>query len=159
IKKDNIKRIDQFYTFLQNNDIPNIDHREVLLNQKKNAQLYLKNDSHWNAKGVYYAYYNIIDKISKQDSSIKAPLQMDEFNLQEVPNYLRGDLLSILGIDNNIGLFNDTYVKFPTSGIQFKRTNNAYGNGNLLIENLDCENEITVVFFGDSFSRELLNFL
>tara|TARA_R110002050_G_scaffold178088_2_gene311326 strand:+ start:10008 stop:11717 length:1710 start_codon:yes stop_codon:yes gene_type:complete len=159
IKKENIKRIDQFYIFLNNNNIPNCDHRETLLKQKKNDQLYLKNDSHWNAKGAYYAYYNIINLISKEDRSISPPLGIDVFHLQKLQNYLGGDLLPILGIDNSMGLFNDNYIRYRPSRNHFKKSKDIYGKGNLLIENLECENEKTAVFFGDSYSKELLNFL
>ena len=58
-----------------------------------------------------------------------------------------------------MGLFNDNYIRYRPSRNHFKKSKDIYGKGNLLIENLECENEKTAVFFGDSYSKELLNFL
>ena len=159
IKKDTLQRIDQFFTYLEKSNISYVDHRNDILQQRDNEQLYLKNDSHWNARGAYIAYKNIIGALSDKDSSITPPRNIKKFELLEVENYLGGDLLSILGIDNSFGFFKDTYIKHPRDSDYLIRTKNVYGRGTLLIENRKSKNNKIAVFFGDSYSKELLKFL
>ncbi|RKN82777.1 alginate O-acetyltransferase AlgX-related protein [Ulvibacterium marinum] len=159
IKKDTNERINQFYAFLNKNKVLNVDHRDTLMASKDNHQLYLKNDSHWNANGAYYAYFHILKMISEYDSMISPPLPRKEFKLIEVENYKGGDLLPILGIDNSFEFFTDTYIKHPPREPHFKSTESAYGKGTLLIENLKSDNLKTAVFFGDSYSKELIKFI
>ena len=160
LKKNNIKRIDGMYDFLNVNSILNVDHRELLKRKTDKGALYLKNDSHWNSLGAYYAYENIINILSEEDSTVMKPLSINQFQTKTIPDYKKGDLLDLLGIDNSKGYFNDTYIKFtPNRKIRTNKKMNVYGNSSFVIDNLDAENEATILFFGDSFSYELLRFM
>ncbi len=160
LKRDNSNRIDEIYNFLKENSILNVDHRKLLADNSNKRALYLKNDSHWNSLGAYYAYKNIIAELFKRNSNIGEPLALRQFEIKTISDYKKGDLLDLLGIDNSNGIFNDTYIEFsPVKKIRANRKNNVYGKGSFVIDNLDAENEETILFFGDSFSNELLQFM
>ncbi|MGB6153000.1 MAG: hypothetical protein WBG48_13540, partial [Pricia sp.] len=134
--------------------------RKLLANNAGKRALYLKNDSHWNSLGAYYAYVNIINSLYKQNRAVGEPLDKDQFQIKIISDYNKGDLLDLLGIDNSKGYFDDTYIRFiPERKIRANKIFNVYGNGSFVVENLDAANEETILFFGDSFSNELLQFM
>ena len=120
----------------------------------------MKNDSHWNSLGAYYAYKNIIEKLSSTGSNITKPLKIEDFELEFNRDYRKGDLLNMLGVDNRKGYFKDTYIKFKyLVKHNLKYSHDVYGPRSIVIDNADVSNDKTAVFFGDSYSYELLQFL
>ncbi len=160
LKKEGKRRVDQTYIFLNNKNINNLEQEKVISKNKGNHPLYLKNDSHWNSLGAYYAYKNIMEKLSLSDSGISRPLKIEDFELEFNRDYRKGDLLNLLGVDNRKGYFKDTYIKFKNSikrNLTFRK--NVYGNRSVVIDNPDAINNKTAIFFGDSYTYELLQFL
>lgn len=160
LRKKAEQRIDQFYKFTNKNKIFNVDNRNILITNAKENQLYFKNDSHWNSNGAYYAYKNIFDEISKTDKDILKPLLMDDFSINIDSDYLKGDLVNLLGIDNEDGFFRDKYysynIKKPSKIV---RQNGSYGKRSLIYENPNSGNDKIALVFGDSFSNGILQFM
>ena len=160
LKKDEERRVDQTYFFLNYNNINNIEQEKTISKNKGNHPLYLKNDTHWNSLGAYYAYKNIIEKLSSSDSIISQPLKIEDFELEFNRDYRKGDLLNMLGVDNRKGHFKDTYIEFKyLVKRNLKYSHNVYGPRSVVIDNADAINNKTAIFFGDSYSFELLQFL
>ncbi len=157
--KNNPSRIDQFYSFVNKNKINSVDNRSVFLKEKTNRVLYLKNDSHWNSFGAYYAYRNILNKISSLSLRVKKPIELNNFKITHIKDFERGDLLNLMGIDNKAKIFKDDYFRFTNANISFKRTINVYGKNSVIVENSKSENDLTALFFGDSYSYELIQFI
>ncbi|MGB5820716.1 MAG: hypothetical protein WBG90_14620 [Saonia sp.] len=160
LKKEGKRRVDQTYIFLKKNNINNIEQEKVISKNKGNHPLYLKNDSHWNSLGAYYAYKNIIEKLSLSNNNISKPLKIEDFELEFNRDYRKGDLLNLLGVDNRKGYFKDTYIKFKHSiKRNLRQRENVYGNRSVVIDNPNAINNKTAMFFGDSYSYELFQFL
>lgn len=159
LKTKNESRINQYYSFLKKNKIIHTDNRKVLLFEKAKHKLYLKNDSHWNSFGAYYTYKNIIDELFKLDSLVGAPLELEKFKVSRITDYKKGDLLNLMGIDNRNSIFKDEYFRFINSNDKFNRVLNRYGENSIIVENENSENNYVVLFFGDSYSYELVQFL
>jgi len=59
-------KYEQLVRYLKNDaSIVFIDVRERLLNEKKNKAVYYKTDTHWNDRGAFAAYQEIVNRISK----------------------------------------------------------------------------------------------
>jgi len=160
LKKPGMKRLYYTYKFLNKENINNVEQEEFILGNKGTRPLYLKNDSHWNSLGAFYAYQNIIEKISSLDGEIQKPLKIEDFEIETDDAYRKGDLLNLMGIDNQKGFFEDTYFKFkPYKLNNFKYSNNSYGIRSVIIDNPEANNDKTALFFGDSYSTELQQFL
>ncbi len=159
LKKTKRKRIDQIFEFLEKNDIPNIDHRTTLLSKKAKRMLYFKNDTHWNSLGAFYAYQGLLNKISSIHDSVTKPLSLKDYKI--IPSeHKKGDLLDLLGIDNRSGIFIDTTYRFiPNKKLSVSRNNNEYGRSSTIITNTNSGNNLTALFFGDSYTYKLLQFL
>ena len=56
-------------------------------------------------------------------------------------------------------IFKDDYFRFTNANSSFKRTVNVYGKNSVIVENNEPENDLTVLFFGDSYSYELIQFI
>mgnify|MGYP000017373768 CR=1 FL=1 len=159
LRKNSPSRMDQFYSFVNKNEINSVDNRNVFLTEKKNHVLYLKNDSHWNSFGAYYAYRNIINKISSLSLKVNKPIELNNFKITHIKDFEKGDLLNLMGIDNRSKIFKDDYFRFTNANSSFKRTVNVYGKNSVIVENNEPENDLTVLFFGDSYSYELIQFI
>jgi alginate O-acetyltransferase complex protein AlgJ len=76
--------------------IPFVNVTPALLNAKNNGRLYSKTDNHWNTKGGYEAYYQLICRIKKDFPSVKPVERKD---VAFIPNKLPGGNLALkLGI-------------------------------------------------------------
>ncbi len=160
LKNPGEKRIDQFYSFLNHEGILNVDNRDVLFSMKQKSTLYLKNDSHWNSYGAYYSYKNVVKVLSNSNDKISLPLSLSDFNIQINENYKEGDLLNLLGVDNSQGFFKDVYFSFsPKELDSYRRNEGVYGSKSLVIENLKSTSNEVALFFGDSYSYEILQFM
>ncbi|WP_405384875.1 alginate O-acetyltransferase AlgX-related protein [Maribacter sp. LLG6340-A2] len=160
LKNNAEERIDQFYRFVKSNKISNVDNRNILKTKVKNTQLYFKNDSHWNSNGAYYAYKNIFNLVANEDRDILKPLLLDDFSITIDSEYLKGDLINLLGIDNKNGYFKDDYYSYKTKKPnKIHRKNGSFGKRSLIFDNPNSGNEKVAVVFGDSFSNGILQFI
>src|SRR5262245_42223189 len=63
-------RTDQLFQALRGSPVPAIDVRPALLEAKARERVYFKTDTHWNDRGAYAAYRQIIDAVCGQDPRV-----------------------------------------------------------------------------------------
>lgn len=72
------------------NGIRYVDMGEIFRNSK-DKDFYFKTDHHYNFKGAYSTYYEIIKKINKSSKfNIMSPLEISELEISTIPNYFAG---------------------------------------------------------------------
>jgi hypothetical protein len=105
----NQSRLDQLLNYLKkNSDFQIIDLRKVLINAKKDCEVYYKTDSHWNEYGAYIAYREIMRYIGKYFENIK-PMHVSNFKI-ETKNRFGGDLAIALSLQNTI--YRENFIEF-----------------------------------------------
>jgi hypothetical protein len=82
-KKRAFSQYDQIAEATKNTDVNFIDLRPGLVAEKNTETLYLHDDTHWNDRGAYLAYREIIEGIGKQIDVGAAQLTQDNFHLRE----------------------------------------------------------------------------
>ncbi len=88
-------RLDQLLAYLHGSPVPILDLRPALLKEKSEGTLYLKTDTHWNARGAAIAQYEILKRLEKNFSGIvPRRFQSDDFKLISRP--IIGDLETML---------------------------------------------------------------
>ena len=92
--------------------IPFINVNPGLLNAKKGGRLYSITDNHWNTKGAYEAYYQVISRIKKDFPAIK-PIERKDFTFK--PFTAQGGNLALkLGIEKNVSeVYYNPEIKDP----------------------------------------------
>ncbi len=59
------RRIDQFFAYMKtHSDVPVLDLRDALLGAKTQGRVYYMTDTHWNDRGAYAAYRQVMDAIA-----------------------------------------------------------------------------------------------
>ena len=107
----NQSRLDQLLNYLKkNSDFQIIDLRKVLINAKKDCEVYYKTDSHWNEYGAYIAYREIMRYIGKYFENLK-PMPISNFKI-ETKNRFGGDLAIALSLQNK--LYRENYIEFKS---------------------------------------------
>lgn len=111
-------RLDQFVERMNGEKINVIDLRHALLDASKEQDVYYKVDTHWNERGAYYGYYEIINFLSDHDVRlIPHPLSDYEYVYQE--DLLNPDLPSVLGIPS---IREERWVFIPKFPVQETKT-------------------------------------
>ena len=65
-------RVEQLQQYLnKKSDVNFLDLTETLLDKKINNDIYIKNDTHWNSLGAYFAYVSTMDVIKKSKPDIE----------------------------------------------------------------------------------------
>jgi alginate O-acetyltransferase complex protein AlgJ len=87
-KISNTSQLDVVKKYLEMNkiDLNLIDLGPILL-ENKNLDLYLRKDSHWNSRGAFIGYQNLMNKISH-----KYPIHYDTTYKSEIIDYEENDL-------------------------------------------------------------------
>jgi len=75
-----------------------IDLKPILINAKKNGQIFYKTDMHWTAIGAYTAYCEILNRMNQDFPNLK-PLDYRNINLIQGDKITSGDALE-LALDN-----------------------------------------------------------
>jgi hypothetical protein len=94
-------RLDQLLAYLRADpDFPVLDLREPLRAAKPTGRLYLRTDSHWNARGAYYAYARIVGVLSQAYAEMKAPPWTAFQEVFDRP--IEGDCARLLGLADRL---------------------------------------------------------
>lgn len=150
IKVENTeKRCDTLIKYLESNNIDVIDPKSELLEYKDSAQVYYKNDTHWNNLGAFIGTQHINQAILGTRDNFDPNNVFDEGTAKKC------DLLNILGLSQ----FN--YDKEYNYNNSFNNINVEYTAVN---ENLDhfssnAQSDKKVLLIGDSFRWALENWL
>lgn len=155
----NESRLDQLLNYLKkNSDFQIIDLRKVLINAKKDCEVYYKTDSHWNEYGAYIAYREIMRYIGKYFENIK-PMPISNFKI-EIKNRFGGDLAITLSLQNNV--YREDYIGFK-SKIPLKARGRRLGNISKYVSQTCSECSASglhnAVIVHDSFIHELKPFI
>ncbi len=154
--KDTTSLANQLKTALAKRDFDFFNPTEALLKSKNNHLLYLKLDTHWNNEGAYIAYKSFFDYY--KDLNI-TPLPRSEFRIRYVTQTF-GDLTKMMGTKKIYGYIeNRPLFELKNKDFAFKRL--EVGDlPRLAIHTLNenVKNRQKVLFFGDSFSDNIVGF-
>jgi hypothetical protein len=94
-------RLDQLITYLESHSsFRLLDVREPLRHAKSWGQLYVRTDTHWNERGAYVAYREIIESVRGRFPDLK-PWPPSAFDAHPLRNP-GGDLAGMLGVANQV---------------------------------------------------------
>ena len=127
---------------------------DILVGKKTNefkADLYFKNDSHWNDLGAYYVYQESLARLKQSHSRLSLELRPHLF---EMRRKYSGDLANMIGLQNRL------YSQEPhTSFIDCA----ARSKVKLVKENLSvsiCDaNDTTMLLIADSFMTGIYKYM
>lgn len=74
---DESPRVDQFINYI-NGELDVVDLRPTLIDAAKEMQVYSKTDTHWNCLGAYYAYQEILNRLTNSYPELQ-PRRLDEY--------------------------------------------------------------------------------
>lgn len=95
---NHVTRLDQLINYLHEHTTINvIDLRPTLIAHKNMAQLYYKNDTHWNLTGGFYGYQQIIERVKQKFPQIPL-LTANDFI--KTPSTHDGDLARMIDLES-----------------------------------------------------------
>jgi alginate O-acetyltransferase complex protein AlgJ len=90
--------IDQLLGYIKaHSSVKVIDLREGMRAAKKEGQLYLKGDTHWNELGTFLAYQQIIQWLAK-DIPLSKPLELSDMHLYDTV-IMGGNIIEMIGME------------------------------------------------------------
>ena len=159
IKPANNHRIDKFLNALKKKypDFPVIDLRPILLEAKKKEKVYQETDTHWNRRGSYSAYVEIMKMLAKKDPRFTANPRS---KFKDIANeYIRGDISDIMGT-NNTNLNYELEPKFRETIHQLQPNEEERINfHNVTIYSNDNKNLPRLFVYQDSYFGDLFRFV
>lgn len=72
-------RLEQLLAALADSGVPTVDFRPALLEAKRRERVYDLTDTHWNRRGAFVGYREILGAIRSQTSAVDPPLTPDDF--------------------------------------------------------------------------------
>ncbi|MEW6261347.1 MAG: hypothetical protein AB1547_15740 [Thermodesulfobacteriota bacterium] len=139
------KRIDQLLAFLQKHtNIPILDLRPSLIEEKANRQIYYRTDTHWNYIGGWIAYQRILDIVQSWFPEIR---RLDDYSIDTFESrFNQGDLALRLGVAD---IFHETerVIRVPKSCVT--ETTLRFNNSSFI--KICPTSSRRVVVFRDSF--------
>lgn len=95
-----VSRTDQLMTATLDTGVV-VDVRQAILAGKSKERLYHRTDTHWNQRGAFLAYQQIIQAVAVQVPSVGPPLQRDDFEStsRSVPGL---DLAGMMGLKRSL---------------------------------------------------------
>jgi hypothetical protein len=149
-------RLDQLIQYLETNtDIGVVDVREELFSAKSKAQLYYKNDTHWNNYGAFIGYQAIQKQIAKSSLNIETR-SVKSYKIVE-SNILTGDLVNMMFLDRYQKDLRYDFV--PKNKTLYKFVTLTEGIGGKIITELNNKSLPKAVMVRDSFTTSMIPFL
>lgn len=150
-------RLDQFVKYMkENGNITVIDLRQILFAASQSENMYFKTDTHWNSKGAYYGYVEIMNTLSrKYPGAIPHPLS--DFEYKSGGSSTR-DISRIIGLPNYM---EEGWVLIPKFDVHLTETRIAAPNGIHYIRTVTNkdDNLPRLLVYGDSFYGGLSQFI
>jgi len=76
-------RTDQVIAVLRDAGVPVVDPRAPLLEARRRERIYFKTDTHWNDRGAFVAYRQLVEAVRRQDPAVPPPWTRDQFTPTE----------------------------------------------------------------------------
>jgi hypothetical protein len=157
--------LDQLVAYLKaNSNIQILDLRPALLAEKSNIRVYHKTDTHWNERGAFVAYQQIMRRLSQELPEVQHRTLAD---FQPVEEIAEGqDIANMMGLRGAMQeqvLRLEPKVKPCAQAVEFKLSSDykwpAYPPGHEAYARECNQNKINAVFFQDSFGTALVPFI
>ncbi|HEX8923182.1 MAG TPA: hypothetical protein VF828_00425 [Patescibacteria group bacterium] len=152
-------RLDQISNYLKDNqEINFINPKEDLIEAKKNNQVYLKYDTHWNQMGALTAYQKLFLRLKKDFKTLE-PKAIDDFtiNLETAPN---NDLALQMGVAGNFVESEKVLKnKDQKAKIVFENCPKQYTGCPVTVREVQNPKLPKLVMFRDSFGAGLIPFV
>lgn len=134
-----------------------LDLQKPLQLAKSNELLYFKTDTHWNARGAYFAYRAIIERVRLWHPEI-VPLSEDRFDKTMIDVFPGGDLIMVMGLLGAIPEWEEDWVAKPPCTALADRsiTSEMLPAGQSLKANgCPAGADLRVLVISDSFGEEI----
>lgn len=172
----------------QQNIVDIIDLREEFISKNNQQSLYIKGDTHWNEFGAYLAYQRILKEIAKDFPQVK-PHNLDDYEVRwynslsawekdkldwcedcynDYPVGYDSKLYCPQGLFKQLGFSNTSFLdSIPIFRLKNQlnlpkktfESNEAGPKKVVIYENKDSNDDLTVLYFRDSFGECLMKFL
>jgi alginate O-acetyltransferase complex protein AlgJ len=159
---DRETKLDQFLRFMrENSTVEILDLRPALTAAKKDAFIYLQNDTHWNALGGFVSCQQLVSTLSNQFPDLPPP-RLDDFQWTNAPTP-GGDLARMIGNDAPDRNFFAFKPGPALPQLRFSAATNAVSFWDFHKPSRTVENPLplrtTAVVFHDSFGNAWQQFL
>lgn len=141
IKKCETTKLDLLIDRLQEYGINTICPKNALQNNRDNAELYQRLDTHWNGLGSRYAIDEMVEKLD---------LPKHSFEVRAYPKHF-GDLFNMLGVST----YNAESIETTVTAKEGTWFENKAGTEDII---LHSDNTASFVIFRDSFTTALLEY-
>ncbi len=139
-------------------DVPVIDTRQAVIDEKVNHTVFYKTDTHWNEYGAFAGYTQIINRIAQDFPNVRI-ITRDDCTVTENPDWQKGDMADFIG---QADVLRDTDVIFTVKDSNLVRLETKYPETSqdperdiIQLVNPDHPELPSAVVFRDSFCRML----
>lgn len=139
-------------------DVPVIDTRRAVTDEKANHTVFFKTDTHWNEYGAFVGYAQLIARIAEDYPNVRI-LARDDCTVTENPAWQEGDMAEFIGQADALV---DTEVLFTVNESSLVRVETKYPETSedperdiIQLVNPDHPELPSAVVFRDSFCRML----
>lgn len=139
-------------------DVPVIDTRQAVIDEKANHTVFFKTDTHWNEYGAFVGYAQLMRRIGQDFPNVRVITRSD-FTVTENPEWQEGDMAEFIGKAN---ILKDTEVLFSVNGSNLIQLETKYPETSpdperpiIQLVNPDHPELPSAVVFRDSFCRML----
>ncbi len=151
--RGDISKIDQVLAYGQKNhpNLPILDVRTTLMEEKEKDILYRRLDTHWNELGAYYAYRALMAFLGEEAYSLEA------FTLEETLTS-EGDLMNMLGLCGR-NTFSETIPSFWYPEWEQITKQPTTRSNMFVMQNPNAPKQKRILLFRDSFTSALVPFI
>lgn len=139
-------------------DVPVIDTRQTVIDEKANHTVFFKTDTHWNEYGAFVGYTQLINRIAEDYPNVRV-ITRDDCTVTEDTDWREGDMAEFIGQED---ILKDTEVIFTVNGSSLVRLETKYPETSqdpkrsiIQLVNPDHPELPSAVVFRDSFCRML----
>ncbi len=139
-------------------DVPVIDTRQAVIDEKANHTVFFKTDTHWNEYGAFVGYGQLMQRIVKDYPNVRI-ISRSDCTVTENPEWQAGDMAEFIG---KADILKDTEVLFSVNGSTLIQLETKYPETSpdperpiIQLVNPDHPELPSAVVFRDSFCRML----
>jgi hypothetical protein len=153
-------RMDQLFAALDGTSVKTVDVRPILQAAKPHERLYEKTDTHWNERGAFLAYQQLVGAIREQVPAVPPAWQREDFDALEREEHAL-DLAGMIGLSD---VLRETRLLLRPRRARLARTLEPlggepwWGSGRIVTE-IPGSTLPRAVVFRDSFASRVAPFL